>query len=129
MYNFMKEGFYDCLTMKKNEISGQKLAFVKKTYEHKFVEGGYEIKDSINAKHEKFKKVGKILKKTKEVPGNKTPYWVGKLHTAVIEGVDDENIIQFSVEEDTPEIVDKYLKIDIALKKFHSSKKKKKSDK
>lgn len=115
--------------MKKNEISGQKFAFVRKNYEHKYYEGGDELEESINTKHEKFKKVGRNLKKIKEVTGNKTPYWVAKLHTVRIEGINKDKIIEFSVEEDTPELIVKYLNLDIALKKFYLSSTTDRSDK
>lgn len=121
IYNYMIDGVYDCLTMKKNEISGQKIAFVNKEYSHEYTDGDTELEETIDTKHEKFIKVNRRLKKLDSVAGNNTPHWVAKLQSAKINGIGEDNIIEFSFLEDTKETIEKYRKLDVALKKLYHS--------
>jgi hypothetical protein len=117
----MSDGVYDCLTMKKNEISGQKFAFVKSGYVHEYTDGDVELEDSIEKRHEKFIRVGRRLKKHDNVPGNKTPFWVAKIQSSQINGISEDNVIEFSFLKDSKEVKEKYDLLDIALKKLHNS--------
>ncbi|CAI2361607.1 unnamed protein product [Moneuplotes crassus] len=121
IYTYISTGSYDCLTMKKNEMSGQKFAFKRKTYKHKYTQKDCELEEQIEEKHQKFIRGVRKLRKIKENVGNKTPYWVRKIQSAKIEGIGKEGILEFSVEEDTPELMEKCDELDIALKKFHEA--------
>ena len=116
----MSEGYFDCISMKKNEISGQCMAFSKKNYEHKYYDGDEELPDKIEPKHEKFRKVTKKFVKEKDYPGNQTAYWCEKLQSATITGIDENNQLLFKTSEDTEESLKKFNKIDIALKKIYN---------
>ena len=103
IYNFVSDGKYDWFSMKKNEISGQKFAFVKPNYEHDYIDLDVEVLDTIEQKHEKFRKVSRKLYKLKDIIGSNTPYWMNKIKSTKIVGYNDQNEIKYEHVEDTKE--------------------------
>jgi hypothetical protein len=120
IYEYILNGLYDCLSRKKNEISGQKYAFWSSSYEHRFFED-IPLEENIDKKHEKFLKVSQVRMKATDQAGNGTPFWVDKIQKTVVTGIGEDNQIQFSTRIDSQEIVEKFEKLDIALKKYSES--------
>jgi len=126
VYEFINKGNFEWLSRKKNEISGQKYAFIGKDYKHVFYNDG-PITENIEKKHERFWRLNRNYEMGEETAGNNTPYWVSKIQSTKITGIEtdevDENSwvkILYSTIPDTEENLKKFKASDIAFKKLHN---------
>lgn len=84
-------GWYDWLSTKKNEISGQKYAFVKPTYSHNYYQDWEPNCEKIDHQKAKMYENSKKFTKKKDNPGTKMPEWFFTLKSITVTGIGEDN--------------------------------------